>query len=167
MEVFKQPLEKDLISASRLGYMMWCDVWSLMCGLMTQCDNNHKVRQTWYLPADLESSASFLIQLPFWDWMCHILLWIFEASNKGDNLTNLLKTWTSSSLSWNMVSGLCSNVSLTYLHHVTHYCCHLRYPIAPGFTHYWGHFTGTSGTPLHQVTLIETTPGTPLHQVPQ
>ena len=46
-------------------------------------------------------------------------------------VTDLLKTWTSSSLSWNMVSGLCSNVSLTYLHQVPHYCCHL---------------TGTSGS---------------------
>ena len=35
--------------------------------------------------------------------------------------TDLSKTWTSSSLSWNMVSGSCSNVSLTYLRSIFHY----------------------------------------------
>ena len=35
--------------------------------------------------------------------------------------TDLSKTWTSSSLSWNMVFGSCSNVSLTYLRSISHY----------------------------------------------
>ena len=35
--------------------------------------------------------------------------------------TDLSKTWTSSSLSWNMVFGSCSNVSLTYLRSIFHY----------------------------------------------
>ena len=49
--------------------------------------------------------------------LCHIVKMIHS--------TNLLKTCTSSSLSWNMVSGLCSKVSLTYLNQVPQYLGYL------------------------------------------
>ena len=66
--------------------------------------------------------------------------------------TNLLKTCTSSSLSWNMVSGLCSKVSLTYLNQVPHYLGYLNTPgnSIPKVTHYLRYLT-TSGTSIPQV----------------
>ena len=66
--------------------------------------------------------------------------------------TNLLKTCTSSSLSWNMVSGLCSKVSLTYLNQVPHYLGYLNTPgnSIPKVTHYL-RYIKKSGTAIPQI----------------
>ena len=64
-----------------------------------------------------------------------VLIFLF-LQNFLQKIANLLKTCTSSSLSWNMVSGLCSKVSLTYLKQVPYYCRYLntacRYPTTTG-----------------------------------
>ena len=111
--------------------------------------------------------------------LCHIVKMIHS--------TNLLKTCTSSSLSWNMVSGLCSKVSLTYLNQVPHYLRYLtssetlpqvtqylRYlnnsvTSMPELPHYL-RYLNTSCTSIPQVPQYcryITTTGTAIPQIPQ
>ena len=123
--------ERDLMSAwCQFDVVCRCAMCDVMCVVMTILNTERDLMSASRLgKLNLLFDSTPILRLKvvtsgseyFWDLDVKLLTMV----------TDLLKTWTSSSLSWNMVSGLCSNVSLTYLHQVPHYCCHL---------------TGTSGS---------------------